>query len=144
MIIERKYEWFGMLYESDPFSKAVIDKAFLSIDDELKKELFSYNHYGIPAFFTLGCGIPGECYSFMMEEFEKLDKSNPYDNKLTFNDVTRVRHSNYNEGKSIQIELINEFPDMPYRIVGHFSISYNDGIATICDDCEIVPTIDFS
>ena len=47
MIIERKYEWLGILYKNDELSKAAIDKAFdttkLSSDMMSKEELLAYN-----------------------------------------------------------------------------------------------------
>lgn len=96
MIIERKYEWLGILYENDKLSKEAIDKAFdttrFGSDLKRKEELLVYNSSNIPAFMNTGCGIPGECYRKFMSDFEKLDVSNPYDNGLTFKDVTNIEY----------------------------------------------------
>ena len=77
MIIQRKYEWLGVLYENDPLSKEVIDQAFAlgKLSEAQKKELLKYNHCNISAFMNIGCGIPGKSYSYFMSEFEKLDKN---------------------------------------------------------------------
>ena len=41
MIIKRKYEWLGYLYENDPSSKRVIDEAFklIKADEAWQKVL---------------------------------------------------------------------------------------------------------
>ncbi len=124
MIIQRRYEWLGVLYENDPLSKAAIDRAFAmeNIDEDRKKMLIDYNHYNIPAFLNLGCGIPGMCYSHFMDEFVSLDKIAPYDNGLTFNDVSTIEFETSPKGTAIQCRFINQFADCPYRIVGFAAI----------------------
>lgn len=129
MIIPRKYEWLGVLYEKDPVSRDLIDKAFAisNCDPEIKEELLKYNQCNIPAFMNIGCGIPGQSYAFFMEGFEKLDESNPYDNDLTFNDVTRIEYETSRKGFAIQMRFVNEACDSPYRIVGFAAIKNNKG-----------------
>ncbi len=128
MIIQRKYEWFGELYKKDPLSKAAIDEAFdLSGISETKKEkLFQYNMYHIPAFLNLGCGIPGQCYAAFMKKFEELDKTDPYDNGLTFKDVNKIEFETSRKGTAIQFRLVREAAEMPYRIVGFVSVENKD------------------
>lgn len=135
MIIERKYEWLGILYENDELSKAAIDKAFdtttFSSDMKSKEELLIYNGAYIPAFMNIGCGIPGECYRKLMGDFEKLDASNPYDNGLTFKDVTRIEYEASRKGTAIQMRFVSERAEMPYRIVGFAAIQNTNGAISI-------------
>lgn len=135
MIIKRKYEWLGILYKNDELSKEVIDKAFattkLSSDFISKEELLAYNGANIPAFMNLGCGIPGECYRKFMDDFEKLDGSNPYDNGLTFKDVTKIEYEVSRKGTAIQMRFVSELAEMPYRIVGFAAIQNTNGAISI-------------
>lgn len=135
MIIERKYEWLGILYKNDELSKDAIDKAFaaieLSSDMKSKEELLEYNGANIPAFMNMGCGIPGECYHKFMSDFEKLDISNPYDNGLSFNDVTKIEYEVSRKGMAIQMRFVSERVEMPYRIVGFAAIQNTNGAFSI-------------
>lgn len=129
MIIKRKYEWLGYLYENDPSSKIAIDDAFkvLQLDETLKKELLEYNYCNISAFLNIDCGIPGESYSYFMNEFEKLDKTEPYDNGLSFKDVSSIEYEASRKGSAIQMRFVSKFADCPYRIVGFAAIESIDG-----------------
>ena len=139
MIIARKYEWLGLLYENDPYSHEIIDKAFALSDWGLKEKekLLSYNHSNIPAFLNLGCGISGESYAYMMKEFEKLDKVYPYDNGLTFKDVTSIEYETSRKGTAIQMRFINQMYDLPYRIVGFAAIGNKDNVLSINEGWEM-------
>lgn len=128
MIIARKYEWLGTLYENDPKSREAIDLAFAHehIDSEKKDYLLKYNHNNISAFLNLGCGIPGECYQLFMKAFEKLDLDSPYDNGLSFKDVTEVEFESSRRGTAIQLRFVNRVYDLPYRIVGFSALQMKD------------------
>ena len=54
MIIERQYEWFGLLYENDKMSRDVIDEAFRNSksEDDWKKEVLEFNYSHISAYFN--------------------------------------------------------------------------------------------
>lgn len=133
MFIQRKYEWLGVLYQNDLLSKIAIDKAFaqLDISDVRKKELLEYNHSNISAFMGLGCGIPGECYSRFMDEFDKLDNSHPYENGLSFNDVSDIEYETSRKGSAIQMRFVSKKCDLPYRIVGFAALENTNGIILI-------------
>ncbi len=126
MIIQRKHEWLGILYEQDALARAAIDEAFTSekVGNNEKEKLLNYNHFNIPAFLNIGCGIPGKCYARFMEAFDKLDKTAPYDNGLTFNNVTSIEYETSRKGTAIQCRFVEERPsfDIPYRIVGFATI----------------------
>lgn len=129
MILQRKYEWLGVLYENDKQAKDAIDNAFSveNIAEDIKQELLDYNHYNIPAFLNLGCGIPGKCYALFMEAFEKLDAISPYDNGLTFNEVTSIEYESSRKGTAIQMRFVSKMYDMPYRIVGFAAVESKEG-----------------
>ena len=128
MRISRKYEWFGILYEHDPESKKAIDEAFVKHNVPLKKRkrLVECNYSIIPANMNTECGIPGMCYRDFMDRFEEIDKTNPYDNDLTFDAVTSIEHYTRGEGKSMQLRLISQPAEMPYRIIGLIALENAD------------------
>ena len=142
MIIKRKYELFGILYGNDPDSKALIDKALDSYHSPSTKEhiLFSDSDI-IPAFFDMGCGIRGEAYKQIMEGLDKLDKEKPYDNGLSVGDTTRVEHELSRHGKRLQLRLVNQTYDNPYRIVGFVTVGNKNGKPVITDgwDMKLYP-----
>lgn len=129
MIIPRKYEWLGILYEQDPEVKDLVDKAFdlAKITSEYKKRLLEYNHCNLPAFLNMGCGIPGDSYSFIMQGLEVLDKTKPYENGLSFSDVTNIEYETSRKGTAIQMRFVSEPADCPYRIVGFAAVENRNG-----------------
>lgn len=129
MIISRKYEWLGALYQNDASSKAAIDRAFNAVDIPAKQKeyLLEYNRFNIPAFLNLGCGIPGRCYALFMEKFEELDKTNPYENGLSFNDVSDIEFEKGAEGAAIQMRFVSKTNDGIYRIVGFAALTNKNG-----------------
>ena len=139
MIIPRKYEWLGKLYQEDELSRNAIDAAFDNADYTRKAEnsslyskdaLLEYNYANISAFLNLGCGIPGNIYSSFMKAFEDLDKTHPYDNGLTFKDVTNIEFETSRKGTAIQMRFVCELDGM-YRIVGFSALQNNNGIVSI-------------
>ena len=139
MIIQRKYEWLGVLYENDPLSKEVIEKAFAltELSEAQKKELLEYNHCNISAFMNIGCGIPGDSYSYFMSEFEKLDKTSPYENGLSFKDVSNIEYEASRKGTAIQLRLVSQLFDSPYRIVGFVAVENKQGVISLCKGWEM-------
>ena len=129
MRIKRKYEWLGFLYQNDEKTRALIDDAFsnANISDERRKELIEFNHYSIPTYMNLGCGIPGECYSYFMDGFESLDITDSYDNGLTFNDVSYIEYETSRKGKAIQMRFVSQKCELPLRIVGFAALENTDG-----------------
>lgn len=74
MRIKRKYELLGILYENDQPSREAIDSAFdlCNVSEERRKQLLEWNGAFIPAFFNIGCMIPGECYKAFMRDSKSL------------------------------------------------------------------------
>lgn len=140
MVIERKYEWLGILCERDTAVKKLVDEAFkLSRPTaKSKKELLDYNYSNIPAFLNTGCGIPGNTYKYIMDGLEKLDKEVAYDNGLTFKDVTRIEYETSRKGKAIQMRFVSEKDEVLYRIVGFAAIENNGKSVDINEGWEMV------
>lgn len=141
MVIPRKYEWLGILCDNDPASKKVIDAAFALCTRLSKKEseeIREYNRRNIPAFLNIGCGIPGESYQYMIQEFEKLDKTSPYDNGLTFNDVGEIETEVSRKGTAMQMRFLEKtYGEDFYRIIGFAAIENKDSKIAINDGWEM-------
>lgn len=129
MIIQRKYEWLGILYTYDEKSKEVIDRAFKNgkLSRAEKKKLLEYNHCNTLDFLNIGCGIPSDIYKDFMEKLEELDATDPYDNGLTFNDVTDIEYESSRKGTALQMRFIIQNSDIRYRIVGFAAIENSNG-----------------
>lgn len=146
MIIARKYEWLGILYDNDPESRKLIDEAFTLTPRaiEEKKFLLEYNHRNISAFLNLGCGIPRETYQHFMKGFEVLDQEHPYDNGLSFKDVTSIEYETSRKGTALQMRFISQVYDLPYRIVGFTAIENEDGQTRINRGWEMIAPFEIS
>ena len=136
MIIERRYECLGILLERDHKSKEVFYKSFenhhipLTIDELVAADYGLILHNA-----DLGCGIPGEVYRNIMDEFSKLDKTAPYDNGCTYRDVNSVQHISNKSGKEISLILKSKYDEIE-RIIQIVSIRSENGITTIADSWE--------
>ena len=141
MIVERKYEWLGLLYQNDEQSRSAIDKAFLeeNVDEDKKRELLDYNYFNIPEFLNLGCGIPWESYKRFMKDFERLDIVSPYDNGLTFKDISDIEYETSRKGTAMQMRFIIRTLDIPYRIVGFVAIENIKGTININEGWDMIP-----
>lgn len=131
MIVPRKYECFGILYENDEKARKLIDEAFAGFDERgrgiTKEKLIRYNHDRITAWFDLGCGIPGGIYRTILEGFGDLDASCPYDNGLDFRDVRRIEYMPSRKGMALEMRFVHEAVEQPYRIVGFAAIRNSGG-----------------
>ena len=142
MIIKRKFELFGILYENDPDSKAVIDSALDAYHSaQEKKHILEGDSGAIPAYFDMGCGIAGGAYKQIIKGLDKLDNKKPYDNGLSVGDTTSVEHELSQDGKRLQLRLVKQVYDDPYRIVGLVVLSSEEGKAVITDgwDMKLLP-----
>lgn len=109
MIIKRQYETYGMLM-TDEKTKAAIYDALSKSNRPMSKErierIVNYIHWIRFDQTDLGSGIPGECYQLMKKAFEELDKTDPFDNHLTYRDVTQVLTFPSRKGNAIELFLI--------------------------------------
>ena len=62
-----------------------------------------------------------------MDQFDRLDKTNPYENGLSFKDVTKIEYETSRKGTAIQMRFVSMPFDAPYRIVGFAAVENNNG-----------------
>lgn len=125
MIIKRRYEWFGHLYEHDAAAKAIVDAVYAkngAAETFSKESVLKHLHFSIPDFFNIGCGISGRTYAEIMNAFDAADLEQPYDNGLTFRAVNHIEYEVSRSGSHIQLRLVNRGPDGLYRIVGFVTV----------------------
>ena len=65
----------------------------------------------------MGCGLPGEMFTRLLEEFNKLDELSPYDNGLTYRDVTTVVFEPSRKGSAIKLIMKSQKFELPERVV---------------------------
>ena len=91
MIIKRKYVSIYRIMQRDPAGRRVVQQAYASasIDDTESQKLLEYVLCNRVSLSTaeMGSGIVN--IEYIRNEFERLDAEQPYDNGLTFADVTR-------------------------------------------------------
>ncbi len=91
MIVKRKYATYGQLLNDSPSRKA-ITSAFLSHGISEEDAMAHMERLWFLHIFNteMGSGIPGIVFRTFCDEFENLDKTCPYDNQLTYQDVNRT------------------------------------------------------
>lgn len=120
MIIKRKYCTYGQLLNDAPSKKVIYDSILncsnpLPIEEidrilGLDANTFVFNS-------DLGCGIPGEAFHNIKQEFERLDKEQPFDNGLTYRDVTHVTTFPSRKGTAVMQIMYQHIMDLPSVIV---------------------------
>ena len=122
MIVSRRFIPFLQLYRTDPLSAKVLEKGFLidpENDNEERRRIWSYNCDNRVTNAELGSCIPN--FGYIVEEFKKLDETNPYETGLGINDVKSIELLEVSNGK-VHIALMG-----PYNLMV--------GIATVTDKC---------
>ncbi len=133
MIIQRRYECLGILLQNDPKAKEAFYSAFADdVSAEHIKWLINENHWLALHNADIGCGIPGTAYNAIMDKFEKLDQTEPYDNRMTYRDVNRIIPFSSKSGKEISLILKYEFDGLE-RIVQVISIRTEGSNTKIAD-----------
>ena len=111
MIIKREYVTFGTLAK-DKVTGDLMRKAIKESQPDLSEnkidEMLYYIREVIFNQAELGCGIRGEAYQKMREMFTKLDNEIPFDNGLTYRDVTDVITFPNKEGNEMTQWLIRK------------------------------------
>ncbi len=125
MIIRRQYEILGMVVKRDPKAKEIVDKVCKELDPDLQARIFS-PYINLTLFNAdMGCGLPGEMFSKLLEEFNKLDETYPYDNGLTYQDVTSVSFEPSRKGTAIKLIMKSQKIEMPERVVCVIAVEGN-------------------
>lgn len=133
MIIERRYECLGILLERDQKSKEVFYRSFGDHHIPLSIEELVVADYGLILHNAdLGCGIPGEVYKTIMDEFAKLDKTDPYDNGCSYRDVNEITHISSKSGKEISLIMKYKFDGIE-RVIQILPVRTENSKTTIAD-----------
>ncbi len=127
MIIRRQYEILGVLIKRDPKAKEIIDQICKGLDHELREMVFSpYN--GLTLYNAdMGCGLPGEMFSTLLKEFNRLDETDPYDNGLSYRDISGIDYEPSRKGSAIRLIMKCHHAESPERIVSVIAIE-NDSV----------------
>jgi len=129
MIIKRKYEQIGILVEKDIASKEILMKALTSKYDEMEAErILKCDSDSFLYLADMSLCIPK--YDEVMKILDELDDEKPYDNGLTYRDVTRVQLFPSRKGSAAELWMINLVPERISRIVQIIAIEYKDGVNT--------------
>ena len=75
----------------------------------------------------MGSGIPGPAYQELRKAFDELDITDPYDNGLTYRDVTDVYMDYSRKGSAILQILYRNKVEMPKVIVQVVAFEYKNG-----------------
>ena len=73
----------------------------------------------------MGSCIPASIFNDFMDRLDNLDKMKPFDNGLTYNDVSGIVHYSSRKGNAIMQVLYNCFFDNPARIVQVIAFEHN-------------------
>ncbi len=127
MIIKRQYELINYLLLRDAASETAFDRITKSIDPEtlsyIRRASFTLNEA------DMGCGLPGATFNELLQAFDELDKTSPYDNGLTYQDVSKVVTYSSRQGKAIRIVLCSKRFEEPERIVSVVAMDESKRIA---------------
>lgn len=108
MIIKREYVKFQTLLSRDEKSKKVFMNAFaksyVGESEEFRQNAFNYLMTECLAQRDMGWAFHG--IVDLIEGFRKLDEEFPYDNGLTYNDVTSVEIG-WRDEKSMRLYLLH-------------------------------------
>ena len=128
MIISRKYATYSQL-NADPYSQ----DAMLSIFEKYNVPTAVYNYIcdpyeGIIVVNTEeGSGIPGQAFQELLQKFDELDRTHPYDNGFTYKDVTCVNTYSSRKGSAIMQVLVKKQVECPTLIVQVIAFEYRNG-----------------
>ena len=122
MIIKRQYETFGMLYLRDPKARELLIAACEGLDDDLRSRVLSPDNSIIVHYADLGCGLRGDKYAEFLRKLNELDQVEPYDNGLTYRDISRIEHEASRKGKAVRLVMWTERVEQPQRIVKVISL----------------------
>ncbi len=126
MIIKRKYELIGVLVDRDPESKDILMEALLTRNNqEEAKEILECDSNSY--LYVSGTDLCIPQFDQVMKKIDELDEKKPYDNGLTYSDVSEVISLSSKKGKATELWMISCKPEMPKRIVQIIAVEYEDG-----------------
>jgi hypothetical protein len=115
MIIRRRYEIIGELIKRDSGAKDVFYKAFSDAKRPERDFILEADYEVIPHYAGMGSCLPN--LRDILSSLDKLDEMSPYDNGLSYRDVTRIEYQPSRKGNAIQLVMKFSVADCPDRIV---------------------------
>lgn len=138
MIIKRKYEKIGVLIERDSASKDLFFKAMSKQYDNQEQIVEHLNKISNVFIYNADMGICVERWDLIWEGLEMLDNTNPYDNGLTYNDVSEVLNvGSSRKGNAIELWMISRKAEMPTRIVDVVAIENKEHSVKTIEPWEV-------
>ena len=138
MIIKRKFATYGQLCSDDKSKNAIakILEKYKVSQDIYETTLDSYN--GLIVLNTdLGSGIPGNAYHEIRAALDELDKTDPFDNGLTYMDVSDILTFSSRKGAAIMQVLYKRRCELPSLIVQVIAFEYKDGKTLVIEPWKI-------
>ena len=126
MFIKRKYEQIGILTENDPECKKIImDALLLKYNPKEAERIFKCDE---PCFlYTNDMSLCIPEFDMVMKKLDDLDEIKPYDNGLTYKDVTEVKFLLREKSEEIELWMFSTKIERPTRIVQIIAIKYEQG-----------------
>ena len=138
MIIKRRFATYGQLCGDEKSKDAIsgILEKYKVSQDIFEATLDPYN--GIIVLNTdLGSGIPGKAYQEIRVALDELDKTNPFENGLTYKDVSDIRTFTSRNGAAIMQVLYKRRCEESPLIVQVIAFEYKDGKTVVIEPWEI-------
>lgn len=134
MIIKRKFATYGQLTQ-DQYSRRTILDIFekYNVSDKVKQYILDPNNDVIVHNTDMGSGIPGQAYQELRSELDELDITYPFDNGLTYRDVTETVVLPSKKGTAVMQILYCRRAERPSLIVQVVAFEYKDGRTTIIE-----------
>lgn len=141
MIIPRKYETYRDLCINDKRAREVIFRYLDSLPSDMSKDEAIDSHLSEVFIYQseMGCGVSD--LTSMLDELDALDNEYPYDNGLSYNDVSEVITLPNEEGDSISMIMVMDNAEVNRRIVKVITIKTErnaDFIAEISDISGVI------
>ena len=138
MIIKREYATYGQL-SSDKASKDAIIRVFdkYNVPQDIYEYILDPYNDVIVMNTDMGSGIPGEAFKELRQSFAELDSVVPFDNDLTYRDVTDVLSFPSRKGVAVEQILYRNKVEMPKVIVQVIAFEYRDGKTIFIEPWDI-------
>lgn len=138
MIIKRVFATYGQLSE-DEVTKDTITKVFqkYNVSERVFEYILDPANDIIVNNTDMGSGIPGEAYQELRNSFAELDKTNPYDNKLTYRDVNEVLSLPSRKGSAVMQIMYKKSADCSPVIVQVIAMEYKNGQTNLIEPWDI-------
>jgi len=138
MIIKRKYATYGQLNNDSISREAIVGilKKYGTSSDTINYIVDSYNPI-IVCNTEMSSGIPAKAFEEIVKKLEELDDTHPFDNGMTYRDVSDVRTYPSRKGAAAVQVMYSRKADMPTRVVQVLAFEYRNGVTTVIEPWDI-------